>query len=199
MINLDPTFTELDHRYTDDAGNVYPSTTTIIDEWWPVDKKWFAKNPGAATRGTEIHAMTAMMDRMRLSSEDAAVMNPDYVMYLKAWSAFSQTHVDQYLWIEQRFIAEILGYAGTVDRIAQMSTGELAVIDIKTGAKQPYHELQLGAYGVAAKLAGINVEAAATVHPTVSGNYSIVEYDLPRAMTAWKALMQWVNYRGSMK
>ena len=196
MINLNPTFTSEDHRYSDDAGNVYPSVTTVIERWWPVDTRWF--NQAAAQRGTEIHAQTAAMDKLGMSVEDAMAINPDHALYLRAWHAFCENNLHEWYWIEQRFVCEVLEYAGTVDRVAKLQDGKIAILDIKSGAPAPYHELQIGAYGVAAKMAGLDVSVGATVHVNDKGGHQVKWYNLQRGMEAWKALLKWANYRRGM-
>ncbi len=193
---LNPTFTDDDHRYSDDAGNVYPSVTQVIGDYWPIDRRFYHES--GTRRGSDVHAITAMMDNSGLAAETAAVGDPVLLPYLRAWETYRTEYVGEIEWIEQSFIVEELGYAGTIDRVVRIGD-RVRVIDIKTGAPEKWHELQQGAYALAAVLSGMNVSEIASVHLSQAGKYKVIPHTLDRAMSAWKALMQWSHYRTEMK
>lgn len=193
---LNPTFTDDDHRYTDEAGNVYPSVTQVIGDYWPIDRRFYQES--GTRRGSDVHAITAMMDNSGLTAETAAVGEPALLPYLRAWEAYRTEYVGEIEWIEQSFIVEELGYAGTIDRVFRIGD-RVRVIDIKTGAPEQWHELQQGAYALAAVLSGMNVSEIASVHLSQNGKYKVIPHTLDRGMSAWRALMQWSTYRSEMK
>lgn len=192
---LDPTFTSEDHRYMDNAGNVVPSVTQLIGQYWPIDTSNYQKS--GTDRGTMVHAHTQALDGglfdMRHFEGD------EHEGYLKAWSDFKAAYVDKLLWVEQKFIVEEFGYAGTVDRIFESTSSEIVLADIKTGQEEPWHELQQGSYSLAAFMAGIPVDKIVTVLLRPNGKYKVVPNDLQQALLAWKSLIAWHNYRTAKK
>jgi len=197
---LNPQFTEDDHRYTDEAGNVYPSVTEIIGQYWPIDRRFYQES--GTLRGSDVHSLTAYMDQSIVDPEAAAAAEPNLRPYLVAWDSFKRDMVDGpdgFYWIEQKFIDTDLGYAGTADRVARFKDGRVFVLDIKTGAPESWHELQQGAYAVAARRDDLDVDGLATVQLMKSGKYKLIPHKLDRGVSAWVALIKWSNYRREMK
>lgn len=194
-IVLDPTFTSEDHRYTDAAGNVVPSVTELIGQYWPVDRTFYTH--AGADRGTQIHNDTAAIDRGLLTL--SMFEGSEHYNYLRAWDEYVSDNIAELIWIEQKFLDPIFGYAGTVDRVAQLRSGEFVVLDLKSGKPEKWHELQQGAYAFAAKQEGIPVEACYTIQIKPTGKYKAIKHDAARAIFAWQSLMNWHNYRRSMK
>lgn len=182
---LDPNFTSEDHRYSDHAGNVVPSVTDLIERYWPLDKRFLQ-----GERGSRIHEVTAERDRGNLVNVPG-----DIEGYVRAWDAFKGDHVERFLLIEQPFIVPGLLYAGTLDRVYVRTGGGVTLLDIKTGKRDPWHELQQGAYTVAADRAGYSVDQIVTVQLRSNGKYQLVENDIDRATRAWICLIGWHNYR----
>lgn len=193
---LNPTFTDDDHRYTDEAGNVFPSVTQIIGDYWPIDRRFYKES--GTRRGSDVHALTAVMDRTGMDAGAVAIADATTRNYLDAWEQYRQDIPSTYEWIEQALIVEELDYAGTTDRLALIGD-RYRIEDIKTGAPEPWHELQQGAYALAAVMAGYNVSEIVSVHLAQSGKYKVIKHDFDRAIAAWKALMQWHQYRSRMK
>jgi len=81
-----------------------------------------------------------------------------------------------------------LGYAGRLDRVAVIN-GHRFILDIKTGEKQPWHRLQLGAYFIAYKKA----EKIASVHILKTGKYKFYEYDAVDAVTEWMEILELIK------
>lgn len=192
---LDPTFTAEDHRYSDQAGNVIPSVTELIGQYWPVDTSNYKKS--GTDRGTMIHAHTQAIDTGMLTIDQFE--GDEHEGYLRAWEKFKAENVKKFLWIEQKFLVEEFGYAGTVDRIYESSKGEIILGDLKTGKDEKWHELQQAAYALAASMLGIPVEKILTVQPSANGNYKLITNDLQRGLFAWKCLIGWHNYRTERK
>lgn len=198
---LNPNFTEDDHRYSDDAGNVFPSVTEIIAEYWPIDRRFYQQS--GTQRGTDVHTLTSMLDaNPGMGPLEAAAIAPALGPYLQAWDKFVRDVVDGpdgFIWNEQRFIDEEREYAGTVDRLIRAKNGELWVIDIKSGKPETWHELQQGAYSAAARRCGWEVANIGTVQLTQSGKYKLIKHRVEAAETAWDALVKWRRYRREMK
>jgi len=196
-VNLTPEFCEGEHTYADAAGNVYPSTTELIGRYWPIDRSRYGDG-SAAQRGTEIHSLTQVIDT-GLFHPGQFENGHEYSGYIRAWEkAKTDIGFGVWEWIEQRFISDELGYAGTVDRLSRR--GDVyVVIDIKSGRAEPWHELQLGAYATAAMLAGYPVSAIYDVYIAKNGKYKAARGNESRAISAWKSLMAWHTYRRSVQ
>lgn len=192
---LDPTFTTEDHCYTDHAGNVVPSVTELIGQYWPIDRRFYTEN--GTNRGTQVHAASAVIDSGLFTV--GAFAGTAEEPYLKAWEKFKRDCVHEIIWREQKFLVEELGYAGTVDIIATTKYGKVGVFDLKSGKLEAWHELQQGAYSLAARLAGIGVDLIATVQLKKNEEYKLVTHNLEQALLAWQSLIRWHNYRKAKK
>lgn len=153
--------TFLDSRfYLTSSGQFLPSVTTILEAYpkgagfyqWLKENGTDADNvrDEAGMTGSIVHNLTERYDCGETISLLDDNGNIGYKMI--EWSMFER-YVDftrrfnpEHDMIEQNFISEKLGYAGTVDRISTIN-GKKMLIDIKTsGAIYPSYWLQLAAY-----------------------------------------------------
>ncbi len=130
------------HQYWIDGDGPYKSVTKLIG----TGKSWYKKEH--ADRGTRAHLACEMYDRL-----GECLTEVDEGGYLEAWQGFLSDMGDRLhiIDIEVRFVAETVWgwrYGGTVDRLCRID-GELAVLDIKSGGKNAWHQTQLAAYGAA--------------------------------------------------
>jgi len=151
----------VDNRfYATESGNYVPSVTTIL-EAYPKDAAFFKwlKDVGqdadtirdeAGRRGSLVHELTEKYDQ----HEEVTFINqygkPKYKMMewamLERYIEFSLTHKPKMRMMEWHFSSDILGFAGTVDRVFEIN-GKEYLVDIKTSNNM--HEsywLQLAAY-----------------------------------------------------
>lgn len=140
-------FDKSTHTYTVN-GEVYPSVTQIIKEAGLIDDVWF--NEEATDRGTIVHAATSLCDIGRLNAE--AVPN-DVQPYLDGWKRFLQENKPQIVGVERRFYQPTYCFAGTIDRLLFVG-GVKAILDIKSGAPQAWHEIQTAGYGLGVGMSG---------------------------------------------
>jgi hypothetical protein len=153
--------TFLDSRwYTTEGGGYVPSVTTIL-ECYPKSAsfyEWLKKNgeesdtirDEAGRRGSIVHGLTEQFD----NGEEVSLMDSEgYIGYkLSEWSMF-----EKYVEFRRRFpftiletemniVSEILGFAGTLDRVIEFE-GRKILVDIKTSNTiYPSYWLQLAAY-----------------------------------------------------
>ena len=128
-------------------GRVVPGVTETIKPLAPD----FDRFPSyeARERGKLVHALTAVMDgREDLWPEMPEGREEELSGYCAAWHKFK---CEADLRILREFIElpvhhERYGYAGTLDRIAAFPNGNYVLLDIKTGAYDDSHILQLAAY-----------------------------------------------------
>jgi hypothetical protein len=154
--------TFLDSRwYYSENGVPVPSVTTILDAY-PKTADYYAwlKKMGeesdtirdeAGRRGSRVHDMTEKYDNgLEVTLLDSE--NGDLNLSLHEWNMFekyvqfSERFPHENVAIEMNVISELLGFAGTLDRIIELN-GKRILIDIKTSnAVYDSYWLQLAAY-----------------------------------------------------
>lgn len=158
-IDLDPAT----HTYRVD-GVVFPSVTQILGEAGLIDTQWYTEE--SQYRGRKVHVMTALDDRGEL---DESAVTDEYRGYLDAWRKFRSETGCEILEIEKRVCNTTYRYAGTLDRIVHWRS-ENSVLDIKTGAVQAWHSVQLAAY---LHCDTIVETGGYTVHLAANGTYRV--------------------------
>jgi len=153
--------TFLDGRfYRTESGQFVPSVTTIL-EAYPKPYayyQWLKENGNdsdrirneAGERGSTVHKLTERYD----AGEEIELMNElGYIGYkLEEWEMLNRyvEFIERFdpgiILSEQNFISDMLGYAGTIDRI-MLIEGKTYLVDIKTSnAIYDSYWLQLSAY-----------------------------------------------------
>ena len=164
--NPDLVFYEDTHSYF--VGRTYlPSVTSILKDCQLIQDTFFTRD--ARERGKNIHLATAMWDTGIL---DEKTVDPEWKPYLEAWKKFrheADFEPDPEM-IEKPLCAKDLSYAGTPDRVGLMK-GVPVLIDIKTGAPQKYHPIQLAAYR---RILPFPVRQDFTVCLRKNGTYNLV-------------------------
>ena len=170
-----------EHKYTVD-GRPCPGVSEVLKGCGAVDDRFYRAHLHATARGKKVHAATAEADCFGESwGEWLLPTEPedgDIVNYLLAYSTFRRESKIEILGIEKKGYAEIdgHGYCGTYDRLAKLN-GRLCLFDIKTGAREAWHGLQLEAY------AGLVAEKEIDLYGLYlkpSGKYQLTAY--PRDM-----------------
>ena len=173
------------HTYTLDGTKV-PSVTTLLKNS-NIIKTSFYTNRGA-DNGKRRHLLTELYD---LGSLDWGSIADEDMNYLSAWIKAKQdlnVVVSDSSEIEVKLYSVLMGYAGTADRICVVN-GERTVVDIKTGAKEKWHSLQLILYALAyseiyeqprPKMMGIYLKK--------NGRYSFTEHNYDDAQVAMAAV-----------
>jgi hypothetical protein len=145
---LTPTvnFDASSHQYSDHAGIVFPSVTTILAHAKVVDFSVVREEirERSLKRGTSVHWITELSDLGALKPRSA----PKALRgYLKAWRLWRENSGFVPMLIEKPFISPF-GYAGTPDRFGSFPNGTWAVVDIKSGDGEvaDYTKYQLAAY-----------------------------------------------------
>jgi hypothetical protein len=153
--------TFLDARfYTTESGGFVPSVTTILEAYpkGAAFYKWLKENgedsdnirDEAGRRGSVVHDLTERYDKgdeiSLLGLEGYPAFKMSEWSMLERYAEFRSRFPFEIEMIEQNFVNESLGYAGTVDRVVIME-GKRYILDIKTsGAVYNSYWLQLAAY-----------------------------------------------------
>lgn len=175
------------HEYSLD-GIILPSVTTLLKECGIINTTFYTGN--GADNGKRRHLVTELFDQERLDWE--SVLEED-LPYLSSWIQFKKDFNVEIQAIEQKMYHSILRYAGCVDRLVEIG-GKPTVIDIKTGQKQKWHELQLILYGLMCIHNDIKPNLMC-VYLKKTGKYSIEEYGYENERYALSAVRvaQWKN------
>jgi len=181
------------HEYMVD-GILRPSVTEIIRAAGLMgDTEWFTE--ASRLRGQAVHMACEFLDVDDLDWDTVA---PQHVGYVQAWERFKEETMFQPELIEHRVFNEALGYCGTLDRTGKIGQAKI-LLDIKTGAPERWHGVQLAAY-VACLEKPLSFRRM-TVHLRADGTYSITEYSPAQALELWNVFQSAVNifnFKGGM-
>lgn len=133
------TFDRAEHLYRID-GVVVPSVTQVLTGAGLVDSRYF--NNDATNRGSAVALITELHDKGTLAEQSVP---PGLRGYLEAWKSFLADSKCEITAIEEIVANGDCSYGGTLDRRANWG-GVPYVLDIKTGAKAPWHSVQTAAY-----------------------------------------------------
>jgi len=138
-------FDPIKHKYSIE-GRDLPSVTTLLKNAGMMKALSFYTDAGA-TNGSRRHLLTELYDKATLDYGSIAL---DDMPYLEGWinAKADLKIVVEPSEIEVRLYHPVLGYAGTADRICLVN-GVRTILDIKNGAVERWHNLQLILYGLA--------------------------------------------------
>ncbi len=166
-------FDEATHTYTQ-GGVKLPSVTTIIRAAGLMPDFYGSGNETAMLRGTLVHRVCEFHDEGDL---DESSVDPALAGYLEAWKKFRADTGFKPEKIEWRNAHPIYRYAGMVDRTGLFG-GLRSIIDIKTGAFDPWMGVQTAAYeGLFAPYGPVGVNRRLGVHLTAEGKYSVRRFE----------------------
>lgn len=205
-----------------ETGEAYPSVTTILKnlespfsraavhnvatyavdhvlEWEKLPRgtaisKIKESQWGKADFGSEVHRVVQeWLDEPTLEIEN---VEPDYLLYLKAAINWLNANVQKAIHVEKVVFNTEYQYAGSADAIVKLRSGELAVVDWKTGGIYHRYALQQVAYARADYVIVDDspvrlppISKAFIVQLTEEGEYQDYEVDLsPRAFRTFCAL-----------
>ena len=166
-------FDEATHTYTQ-GGVKLPSVTSIIRAAGLMPDFYGKGNETAMLRGTLVHRVCEFHDEGDL---DESTVDPAIAGYLDAWKKFRADTGFKPDKIEWRNAHPLYRYAGMVDRIGSFG-GLPSVIDIQTGAPDPWMGVQLAAYeGLVTSANPVGPHRRLGVHLTSEGKYSVSRFE----------------------
>jgi len=128
------------------AGRIIPGVTSIIKACGLIDLQWATKRD--MDRGTAVHRAVHLYE---LDDLDERSLDPVVPPYLAAWKAFKAETGYVSATYEQMIYHPTYQYAGTLDQTGTLN-GRTCLIDLKTGACQPWWKWQGAAYNAIAKM-----------------------------------------------
>lgn len=181
-------FDEQTHTYTLN-GQGLPSVTGILKDEGFVDTRFY--DDYGRTRGEYVHKAAHLYDTGQL---DEAALDPVLKPYLDAWKKFLNDSLFHVLDSEVPRHHPRLMYAGTPDKVGFFdvvpSKDIMSVIDIKTGAAEPWTALQLAGYAEMVKhdfkIFSCN-RYALELKP--DGNYKLITYADRQDTAVWLAAL----------
>ncbi len=123
------------------ADRVLPSVTEILRGSGIVDDRWFTS--AGTWRGSAVHMACWFDDQNDL---DEAALDPALPGYVEAYRKFRADTEFEATDIETPVYNDLLGYAGTPDRIGKLGQKRLCLLDIKSGASSKVTRYQTVAY-----------------------------------------------------
>ena len=184
-------FDEKAHKYYYDGVPV-PSVTGILRDAKVFD--YASLNMMWADRGTAIHTVTELDDAGALDT--SKVENP-LLGPLEGWRKFKTDTNIEVLAIEEGVYHPIYRYAGKLDRRV-MWRGKEGIIDIKSGAKAPWHPIQTMGY---AKCFDRPMQRFC-LYLSSDGQYALEEHKDPSDWDVFRAavcLASWKRKAGMIK
>ncbi len=180
--NLD--FDKETHTYSLD-GRVLTPVTDLLKDCGIIQTTFYTGK--GAENGSRRHLATELLDKDILDWSTIAECD---MPYLSAWIQAKEELGIEITSIEEQMYHPLLNYAGTIDRRAIIKD-EIYIIDIKTGAKAKWHELQLILYGLMVEPRP-NLLA---VYLKKNGKYAVEKYDYKNERFAMSAIRveQWKN------
>ncbi len=136
-------FDEATHTYSID-GIVVPSVTQVLTVAGLLDPRWYTEESKA--RGKAVHAACHYIDEGDL---DWSTVHPLVVPYVRAYEKFVKDTGFKPKLIEKAVCNETYFFAGTLDRFGFLQDDDCGdLIDIKSGASEPWHSIQMAGYGL---------------------------------------------------
>jgi len=123
------------------ADKILPSVTEILRGSGIVDDRWFTS--AGAWRGSAVHAACWYDDQNDL---DESNLDQALIGYIEAYRKFRTETSFEPTDIETPVYNDLLGYAGTPDRVGKLNQKRLCLLDIKSGASSKVTRYQTVAY-----------------------------------------------------
>lgn len=186
---MNTAFDSAKHEYTID-GRAVPSVTQILVECGIIDSQWYTDE--GRIRGTYVAEATALYDRGEL---DDAALDPALQPYVAAWARFLLDSQFEIKMIERELFDAFGRYAGTLDRAGYLHKRD-CVIEIKTGASESWHGLQLAGY---AELRKCTTLKRLAVYLGDDGKYSCREFSDRNDFAVFNAALNVVVWKRNQK
>lgn len=137
----EPSFEPIGHLYQSDDGMILDSVTTVLKA--ELGLYQYTGVTGAATRGTNVHMACQFYDEGDL---DEATVSDEVRPYFEQYKLALAEYEIEVEWNEKRRYHPKYLYAGSPDKGAKVERIP-SIVDIKTGAEEKWHFMQLGPYG----------------------------------------------------
>lgn len=168
------------------GDRVLPSVTEILRGAGLVDDRWWTA--AAAWRGSAVHLACWYDDQNDLNESQ---LDPTLRPYVDAYRKFKFETGFEPTDIETPLYNDLLGYAGTPDRIGKINGKRLCVPDLKSGASSKVTRFQTVAYTACLPSPRKYVRMEVRLQP--NGRYSLQVYepkDFDADYRSWQAIVE---------
>lgn len=177
------------HQYLYE-GREIPSVTGILQAEGFIDTTWY--DDWSRERGKMVHRATELYD---LDDLDEEGLDEALVPYLEAWKRFLRESGFQILEMEHKVYSPSLQYAGTLDRLGGLPEHKPAIIDVKSGAVEPWVAIQLAAYAMTyPDYYGIERYA---IQLKSDGKYSLKQFRDMNDFGIWRAAVSCYHWKNN--
>ncbi len=195
MTTLDPKT----HTYTDEKGPL-SGVTSLLGDAGLID---FSMIPEAMRghymdRGSKVHRATELFDEDDL---DYDALDPVLKKYMDGYIKFRMDFLGRCKIIKSEVIVRhpVQRYAGKIDRVCIID-GELAVLDIKSGALQSWVALQTEGYKQAHNAENVDkIKARYALSLSKEGKYKLQKYADAGDAAVWLAVVALARWKGRIK
>lgn len=173
------------------GDRVLPSVTEILRGAGLVDDRWWTS--AGTWRGSAVHNACWYDDQNDLDEE---ALDPALRPYIDAYRKFKAETGFEAVEIETPLYNDLLGYAGTPDRIGKLQGKRLCLPDIKSGASSKVTRYQTVAYAACLPSPRKYVRMELRLQP--NGKYSLQVYepkDFDRDFQRWQAIVEIFHLR----
>lgn len=137
---LMPVLDEATHTYTLPDGRIVPGVTSIMRKAGVIDDTWWSDE--SRQRGTAVHAAIHYHNEGTL---DHSSLDPLILPYFQAYLAFRAVATFTPLLVEHVVYSHTQHYAAKIDCFGRWDDGVKCLIEIKSGKRPPWVDIQLAA------------------------------------------------------
>lgn len=152
-----------DHRY-EYKGKPIPNVSKILTWAGLVNADFYTKE--GCLRGTKVHQACQIWNETGAITDDAEI-----IPYVKAWISFLGITKFKIKTVEKKVGDEFYWFSGTQD-VSGIYKRVSTTIDIKSGAKAPWHVTQIACYSIAE-----GTKAGGIVYVKPNGKFVFDYYD----------------------
>lgn len=196
------TFDPVEHLYRLD-GQIIPGVSDILEETGL--KHGYNGFQEAQYRGLHVHRACEYLD---LNDLDWNSIHPAYVGYVKAWQAWKAEYGFVPELIEYQAYHSQFRYGGTLDRRGVVRTmladgshkavSWRVLVDLKTGAPEPWHRWQLAGYQLLGGEAWLTDRRLA-VYLHDDGTFTMQEFSDPTDLRVFLAAVTITHAKRSLR
>ena len=184
------TFDKDGHVYTVD-GETFPSVTQILGDVGIIDTRFYKHQH--TLRGNIVHECTALIDNGIADAD--SFLDGGFGGYITAYERFKRECNFKPESIEKYVACMEHRYAGTIDRVGALGNRSV-ILDLKTGHKERWHELQLAAYRYAH---GSTTHGIFGLYLSDDGKYKVVEHDYTKGLSVFLNALSLYRWRFGSK